>query len=138
MTARNRLDVYFTKLKFKSAMKELKDLQTFVIDVYCFRFDPPLTDGMDYELYELCEQLDLTYVKSIAVVMLWLMQKKAKFTLTWKYNKELPFRYNMKNRKAPEKLMKSAENVTDWELQHFDLIEYVKKEVPEIWHGTQN
>lgn len=132
------LDTYFTKLKFKSAMKELNSLTEFGIDVYCFRFDPPMPDGMDYELYELCEQLDLTYVKSIAVVMLWLMQRKIKFTLTWRYNRRLPFRYNMKNRKAPEKLLKSAENVTDEELQDFNLLEYVKKEVPEIWHGTQS
>lgn len=132
------LSYYFTRLKFKVSTRELVDLQRFCIDVFCFEFNPPLTDGLDYQLYELCEDLDLTNRKSTAVIMIWLMKKNAKFKLKFEWNEKLPVSYNWRNRHAPKKLFKLADKLTEEQLAKFDIYTYIREEAPELWHGTLN
>lgn len=121
-------DLFFNKLKWKLQTGEMSGFSTFRVDVYEFRFCPVLSEEISQQFVEFAETLDMTQVRSVMILFVWLYQHRIKFRLVFCWNKELPAGYNLKNILMPRKVRKTL-----YKCGHDDLmacpLEYLKKRI---------
>lgn len=78
----------------------------FQLDVYRFRFKKPLEGDTMKEFTEFVQELDMSKLRSIMMIWIWLYQHGAKFRIMFGYNPRLPIGYNLSHLTAPKKLGK--------------------------------
>lgn len=98
--------VFFNRLQWKLQNNEMTEFTSFLIDVYCFKFDPPLPKEMSMAFTEFAGRLDMKQLRSVMILFVWLYQHGADFRLTFRWNRNASVRYNMKNLFWPRRVRK--------------------------------
>lgn len=95
---------FLTKLKWNTANNTFQKMSRIQIDCYEYRFDPPLNQQIQYGFIEYMETLDIKTEKELVKIAIWLIQHDVEFSMGFRWNRNQPVRYNLKQRKRPKKL----------------------------------
>lgn len=115
--------VFLTKLNWQANSGELKGIIKFQVDVYEFVFEQALEGTTLSKFIEYARSLDMTELRSIMRMWIWLYQHEIKFKMHFAWNESLSVRYNLKNFHNPGKLNKRL-----LACGHDDLMSYSGKE----------
>lgn len=102
-------DMFFEKLKWKLANNEIRDFTRFCVDVYCFRFEEPLSQEMSTDFTGLAERLEMKEVRAVMILFVWLCQHDVKFSLVFRWNSSLPVWYNLRHMMEPHRVRKTLQ-----------------------------
>lgn len=89
--------VFFNKLKWRLQTGEMKGFSSFQIDVFCFVFEPELSEEMSMKFTEFADRLDVSQVRSVMMMFVWLYQHDVKFRLVFAWNEDLSIVYNIRH-----------------------------------------
>lgn len=94
---RNKISppMFFNKLKWRLQTGEMKGFSSFQIDVFCFVFEPELSEEMSMKFTEFADRLDVSQVRSVMMMFVWLYQHNIKFRLVFAWNEDLSALYNV-------------------------------------------
>lgn len=98
---------FLIKLDWKICTGEIEAVTVFRIDVYKFMFTSPLVGETLNDFVAYLKRLDVTKIKSIMRIFIWLYQREIHFRLKFKWNRRLPITYNLKSLFMPMKIRRA-------------------------------
>ena len=98
------VEIFLNRINWKVNMGEMKQMDTFRIDVYQFDFIHPLKNESLTSFTKFIRNLPMNEVRSILKIWIWLYQHKIKFRLRFSWNENLSIKHNLKNFTKPGKL----------------------------------
>lgn len=97
---------FLDRLNWKTNTGEMPDISEFQVDVYRFKFRPPMTGECMTDFTEFLQGLSLRQIHSVIQIWVWLYQHNVKFRMVFGYNPRLSLRYNIRNILQPGKINK--------------------------------
>lgn len=98
---------------------------TVQLDCFLFDFRPYNPGGLDrdvqYRFFSYMRTLDLSDQRAIVKLYVWLVQNEIKFDFRFRWNKSLPVRYNLKQRRRPAYLKSLMDGLSREALMSWDL-----------------
>lgn len=122
--SRRSVDIFLNKMIHETCYNETK-IVIFRIDCFLFDFRPYHPGGLEkqvqYGLFDYLRTLDLSQRQAIVKTYIWLKQHHVGFDFRFGWNRDLPFRYNWKQRGTQAALRKMIESIDPDALMAYDL-----------------
>lgn len=101
-----RMQIFLNRINWKVSTEDIAKIHKIQVDTYLFSFKPPLEGECLAEFTQFMQKLNMKKLKSIMMIWVWLYQHNVTFKTKFRYNPNMPLRYNIKRFRDPGKLHK--------------------------------
>lgn len=98
--------ILLNRLNWDVSSGKTSNILELQLDVYKFKFKKPLEGDNMKEFTEFLQELDMSKLRSIMMIWIWLYQHGVEFHVVFGYNPRLPLRYNLSHITSPKKITK--------------------------------
>lgn len=96
--------MFLDRLNWRTNSGEIKEIDSFQIDVYQFCFRPSLAKEHMTDFTEYVQSLNMGELRSVMKIWIWLYQHDIKFKIRFGYNVSRSLKYNLKNLLWPARI----------------------------------
>lgn len=98
--------ILLDRLNFDANAKNIEQIREFQISIYQFKFDNPLEGELMTEFTGYIRTLEMTKLKAVMQIWVWLYQHEAQFQMRFGYDRNKSFIYNIMNLSKPRTIRK--------------------------------